>query len=91
MKFNQQVLLCLFFTYLKAEIQTFDNYRLPLLTLTNKHRLVINDQDRDVNRQAAVKIDLNLTLAHSINDTYYIATLIEADQATSSALEEEFE
>jgi hypothetical protein len=52
---------------------------LPLLTLTNKHRLVINDQDRDVNRQAAVKIDLNLTLAHALNDTYYMATLIEAD------------
>jgi hypothetical protein len=64
---------------------------LPLLTLASKHRFVFSDQEIRDDRQAAVKIDLNITSAHTLNDTDYQATLIEADQATSILLEDRFE
>jgi len=73
---------------LRAEIQSFDSYRLPLLNLANKHTLIFRDQEDD--QQAAVKIDLQLTLQHTLNDVYYRVTLIEADLATSFLLEEKF-
>ena len=72
-----------------AEIQSFDGYRLPLLNLVGKHRLVFNDiVDSDKN-QAVVVIDLNLTCAHTLNNTGYQLTVIEARQNLSDILEDQ--